>query len=194
MSYGDCFHEETRVIDGVAYYITHSYDNHTDPPWDEGLSVHREGSVMVTDGYGVLFRSGYRAEDYDPEEYADTMGFDPAIDADATALMEQAARMQMAKLLYAKQGRHDKNLYLDVWETLKIARKDGWGGTDHTPEEAVERMYQWMRGWYNDDWHYIGIEVTNKSNGQRASLWGVESEDTNYHEEVIADLIAETSD
>lgn len=57
-----------------------------------------------------------------------------------------------------------------------------------------------IRDYYNDGWSYIGIVVELQSRpcahcGERrtvdASLWRIESNATEYHAEVVADLLAE---
>jgi hypothetical protein len=63
-----------------------------------------------------------------------------------------------------------------------------------TIEKQYRRMYELNQGW----WGYIGIEVTLFVCGAEIaseSLWGIESDEKEYHKEVVKDLLsAVTSD
>jgi hypothetical protein len=67
-------------------------------------------------------------------------------------------------------------------------------------EEAVRRDYEFLRGWCNDDWRYVGVIVTlmvEDEDGQlvesdpalQDSLWRVETWD-DYHMEVAIECAA----
>lgn len=85
--------------------------------------------------------------------------------------------------------------YYDFAEAMVIAKRDGWGlGKDDLAElerklgrkptrkqiieAAVERDYEYLRGWCNDEWHWIGVIVTlYDADGKKLgsdSLWGVD--------------------
>jgi hypothetical protein len=105
----------------------------------------------------------------------------------------------------------DSRRFYDFAETIKLAKRDGWGlGDEHKTEltrklgraptkreitaESVRRDYEFLRGWCNDQWTYIGVTVTltdpdGKELGED-SLWGVESFGDYWKE--IADELAET--
>jgi len=56
-----------------------------------------------------------------------------------------------------------------------------------------------LRQFCTDQWHYCGIVVTlldadGEPDSVDASLWGIESDCTDYHEEVINELIQECLD
>ncbi len=84
--------------------------------------------------------------------------------------------------------------YYDFAEAVKIAKRDGWGLSSEglaelaaklgrTPTKgqiavaAVERDYEMLRGWCNDEWHWIGVCVDiYDAEGEEAysdSVWGV---------------------
>ena len=87
--------------------------------------------------------------------------------------------------------------WYDFNESLEIARKENWGswdefkaelrrslGRDPTRDEitfaAVEKDYEYLLGWCNGDWGYIGVEVkllNGKIDGDEwsDSVWGVGS-------------------
>ena len=74
---------------------------------------------------------------------------------------------------------------------------------------TIQLAYQWRTGtrcsacrlqisaaWCNDQWHYCGIVVTlldadGEPDSIKASLWGIESDGDDYHEEAIGELIFE---
>jgi hypothetical protein len=83
--------------------------------------------------------------------------------------------------------------FYDFAEAVRIAKRDGWGLGDkekaelakrlgRTPTagdivaEAVERDYAYLRGWCNDEWHYVGftteIETPDGRRVDGESVWG----------------------
>ena len=92
--------------------------------------------------------------------------------------------------------RNSKRFY-DFAEATRIAKRDGWGlgdearealtiklGRAPTPSEviaqAVENDFQYLHGWCNDEWHYVGVCVRHVSQDadERYSYatWGIESD------------------
>lgn len=109
------------------------------------------------------------------------------------------------RLLYWERGYY--RLY-NFAATMKKAKAEGWGlgkedeaelaaklGRTPTPREiiaqAVERDFDRLRAWCNNEWHWIGVAVTlEDENGNELgheSLWGIES-DGDYWREVACDL------
>lgn len=64
-----------------------------------------------------------------------------------------------------------------------------------TRKQCIEAQAQWMfdflRGWCNDDWFYIGIVVRDVETGVEESCWGIESNCEDYIQEIISDLCEE---
>jgi hypothetical protein len=106
---------------------------------------------------------------------------------------------------------HGAHRFYDFAETMKLARRDGWGlspdkiaamergmGRKATPGEiiaaAVESDFQFLRGWCNDEWHYVGYMVTieNPDGTETAgdSCWGFEGI-REYMREVSKDVFSE---
>lgn len=107
--------------------------------------------------------------------------------------------------------RHDKRFY-DHAETMRIAKRDGWGLTpEHVAElgrklgrtptdgdiaaEAVRRDYEYLRGWCNDEWSYVGVCVCALDDegepiGDKYdhALWGVDSCSDDYIREIAREL------
>lgn len=100
----------------------------------------------------------------------------------------------------------------DVQAAIALAHKDGWGvGDDEIAAltkkhgraptrgeivaRAVEKDFDFLRGWCNDDWHYCGVAVQaldadGKPMGDEFehALWGIESNAGDYLKEVAAEL------
>jgi len=66
--------------------------------------------------------------------------------------------------------------------------------------EAVRLDYEFLRGWCNDDWRYVGVIVTHLPDNMdddeveidyRFALWGIESDADDYIEETAHELIDE---
>lgn len=105
--------------------------------------------------------------------------------------------------------------FYDVSASMKIAKRDGWGlcdeekanlaaklGRPPTAGEiraaAVEKDFEFLRGWCNDEWHYCGIGVQlldedGEPVGEEYehALWGIESNADDYLKEVACELAAE---
>ena len=76
--------------------------------------------------------------------------------------------------------------YLYDWqEACRLARKDGWNTEPYDAPNQVARAVQadfdFLRGWINDDWRYVGVRVTIPGTSFEDSLWGVETY-KDYHE------------
>lgn len=99
----------------------------------------------------------------------------------------------------------DNHLY-DLRATLEIAKRDGWGCEEQgltkaqAAELAVRKDFEYLKGWCDGSWHYIGITVARwdavstdqiQQQKNRAELWGIESDSEDYHKQVIDELIRE---
>jgi len=177
---------ETREIDGRKYHIEWQYDYTSGRP--EGES----------DGHGVCvdinFDPATFGEDHDPEE-------------DGELDLEEVVRHKMMRVLDTASRRQTWYRVYDVWETMKVAKANGWRDlkweAEHpnaTEEEklmaAVDADFNYLQGWYDDDWHWCGITVIlldeeGDPTGDEASLWGLTSDDAECHEEVIKELASE---
>lgn len=69
--------------------------------------------------------------------------------------------------------------YYDWKATLKIAKRDGWGTRNGDLMGAVRRDFEYLRGWCNDVWCYVGLIVELYDAGdnliEEDSCWGYES-------------------
>ena len=74
---------------------------------------------------------------------------------------------------------HYSRRYYDWKETLKIAKRDGWGPCNGDLMDVVRRDYEYLRAWCNDTWYYVGLivelyDVNDELIGED-SCWGYES-------------------
>jgi hypothetical protein len=93
--------------------------------------------------------------------------------------------------------------YYDMEETAALAKRDGWGCRKEMPKGATRAQiaaqaaledYKHLKAWCNDQWHWAYVTVTASLDGVElghASLYGIESTDTEYMVEVANDLIDE---
>lgn len=106
-------------------------------------------------------------------------------------------------VLYAERG---AAILYDYEEACRIARKDGWGSKNCKPEmskrqkaaTAARDDYNFLRGWCNDLWCYVGVVVSllddEGDEMDQRSLWRIESDDYAYHEIVARELAQQLAD
>lgn len=87
--------------------------------------------------------------------------------------------------------RNAYQFYYDWQKAMKMAVKD-WGfKTKSEALKAVQRDFDYLRGWLNDNWSYVFVTVEYE--GEKESVGGVETFN-DYHiemgNEMLADLIA----
>jgi hypothetical protein len=82
----------------------------------------------------------------------------------------------------------------DWASTCRKARAEGWNakpcGAPDRIERAVQSDFDYLKGYLAGDWQYIGVTVT-APDGQEVSLWGVETSDDDYVEEIEHELADE---
>ncbi len=103
-------------------------------------------------------------------------------------------------ILNSDRGSHR---FYDFAKAVRIAKRDKWNTAPYEwPSEgarahaAAMADYERLRQFCTDQWHYCGIVVTlldadDEPDSVNASLWGIESDSPEYHEEVIGELITE---
>lgn len=97
--------------------------------------------------------------------------------------------------------------YYDIAASLVIAKRDKWGvaGGKHGNEtdrqyavRAVEADYDFLYGWANDQWAYVGVVVTSVEDPNESdSIFGIEGNAYAYLAETaheLAEGIAERLD
>lgn len=105
-------------------------------------------------------------------------------------------------------------LFYDWAEAIKIAKRDGWGMSredqikfawkhwrcptkGEIAASAVERDFDYLRRWANDQWHwvYVTVECDDELHGEQAeSLGGLQSDDDAYIVDVAFELADQISD
>ena len=103
----------------------------------------------------------------------------------------------------------------DIQAAINLAKKDGWGLSEKTHAELIARLkreptkgelvaaivvrdFEFLNGWVNGEWHYMGVTVSpvdnhggvDDSDEFAHALWGVESTG-DYWREVAAELANE---
>jgi hypothetical protein len=183
MSY-DTIHTETYTHkNGKAYLVEVEPDYHYGPPEEN------------SDGHGPVVEMDF---DPDDEGAVDDYIYDNTAE-DSIEEIEERARMGMMRLL-GKYSYAGQRKYYDVWEALKIAKKD-WGcTTDEQARAAVDKDFEYLDGWYSDDWHWVSVAVYaldedgEKDEESCSCVCGFEStiiEQREYFVATIEELIAD---
>jgi hypothetical protein len=147
----DIYHQETYTHKcGKKYHVALYYDYDMGPPQEEG------------DGYGVTERLDWNPTD---EEQLEQHLLDEEPE------LEEETRLRLMRQLSRPSNRYDSGLYYDVLSSLHKARADGWGANpdwkaanpNATKEEelmyVVNKDFKYLKGWYDDDWHYLTLGV-----------------------------------
>lgn len=131
----DSFHDEiyTDPHTGMQYRVDYYADHDSGPP------------QRVSDGHGVVTEQGYDLSDPEVRELIAE-----------SATEDMAMRMPLFKLLHANRGHF---LYYDTVASISKAIHE-WGCKPEEAPAAVEQDYEYLRGWYDNDWHYMTIQVT----------------------------------
>lgn len=137
MARKDSFHDEiyTDPRTGMQYRVDYYADHGYTPPHEN------------EDGHGVVVELDYAHDDEGEIETRREWG----------SLTEEAA-MRMAAY---RELHHDRTgyVYYDVIASINKAIRE-WGCKPEDAPAAVESDYEYLRGWYQDDWHYMTIQVT----------------------------------
>lgn len=164
-------HGDTFEHNGRTFRFEFERDNDHEPPWEDG------------DGHGIV--SDWRPKD---------------------------DKRAGEKVLSREDRWGGRCRFYDVQATQAKALKEGWGigpeeeqalaqqlGRVPTKRQivaaAVEREFQWIRRWCNDEWFYGGVVVTlldeDMFHEDDKSVWGIESEDIATQDEVARQLTDE---
>lgn len=93
--------------------------------------------------------------------------------------------------------------FYDFAAACKLALAEGWDAKPYNTGQETKRQqaakaaradFERLRGWCNDEWHYVGVVVTASRDGidlGSASLWGIESDAGDYLDEVATELLDE---
>lgn len=183
------------------------------------MSRYVEHTETFTHKSGKKYRVEWIA-DYDfgsPLEWNDSHGVTERMDwnptndeqleqhiADNEPELEEETRLRMMRVLSRPMSCYDSGLYYDFMASCETARTV-WGVQPEKVVEVVEKDYAYLKGWYDDDWHWVILEVTaldeddepdetlSTSVGGYEStiMWPRNDDDRQYHDDAINDQIAE---
>ena len=166
---------------GLKYAITWEYDNDSGSPIEMG-------------DCGVVDKMMWNPTDEGKlEEYLDQ--YDVGL--------EEESRLRLMRVLRAPSYRSQSGIYYDYLASLNRAHTE-WGIQDHDDVvRIVEADFEWLKGWYNDDWHWIAVSAAPIDpdtdvvlNEHRQHIGGYESSILESHrdvwrEEAIREIISE---
>lgn len=185
----DVFHTEIyEHKNGKKYHVEWTYDHCFGAPHEEH------------DGHGVVVELSFDPTDEDERE----SHLHYAFDEDDETLIEEEARLSLMKVLRCRDRYADDLVCYDVWETLKKAKVEGWGSATNDEElmAAVLADFEYLHGWYNDEWHWCTVGVApldedgepdetyrHYCGGYESTI--LDSEHRMWHDAVIEDQIAQ---
>lgn len=122
---------------GLKYAVNWSYDNDSGSP----LEVGECGPTEVMN--------------WDPTDQEDLDWHIESYDVG----LEEESRLRLLKVLRKPNRMQATGIYYDYLTALNKAHTE-WGITDHDAAvRAVDADYEWLKGWYNDDWHWVTLSV-----------------------------------
>lgn len=130
----DIYHQETYAHkNGKKYHVCWYYDHDMGAPQIEG------------DGYGVTERMDWNPTDEEQLEQH-LLDYEPEL--------EEETRLRLMRVVCRSSG-----LYYDVLASLHKAKTE-WGFDDPVKAmEIVDKDFEFLKGWYDDDWHWLTVSV-----------------------------------
>lgn len=174
----DIYHQEKFTHkNGKTYHVCWYYDHDYGSPLENG------------DGYGVTERMDWNPTDEEQLEQHI---------ADYEPELEEETRLRLMRVLCRSSG-----LYYDVLSSLHLARTE-WGVAPERCMEVVEKDFAYLKGWYDDDWHWLTIGVAPLDDdgepveddreycgGYESTILNSDEENRRYKAEVINDQISQ---
>lgn len=135
----DIYHQEIYTHkSGKKYHVCWYYDHDFGSPLENG------------DGYGVTERMDWNPTDEEQLEQH-LLDYEPEL--------EEETRLRLMRQLCRPSNRYDSGLYYDVLSSLHKAKTE-WGIEDPVKAmEAVEKDFDYLEGWYDDDWFWLTVGV-----------------------------------
>ena len=132
------YHEETYTHKcGKTYNVRWYYDYDYGSPLENG------------DGYGVTERLDWNPTNEEQLEQH-------IIDNEPE--LEEETRLRLMRVLSRASSWRESGLYYDVLSSLHMAKTE-WGVAPERCMEVVEKDYAYLKGWYDDDWHWLTCSV-----------------------------------
>lgn len=148
------------------------YSNPKKCPFDNQRGYAGEEERVYPNGWKLLFKLVHD-EDYGP----------PWKECDGHGEVECTRRTleNWERDWVLRWDGYDKLVY-DYKASLEIAKRDGWGCG--RPEDAVKADFDYLYGYCNDDWWYVGIIVQLYDEDglliDEDSCWGFETSSMSY--------------
>jgi hypothetical protein len=162
---------------------------------------------QVVESGGFRFRINIERDDHSGPPWEDSDGHGP--------VSEWTTRGKApGETVLSADGRSKR--YYNVAEAIKIAKRDGWdaepyntGTKGERAARAVKRDFEYLKGWCNDEWWYVGVIVTllpgdgsefptDTETDYSHALWGIESISDEYlaaeAQEHIDEILAEKAE
>ena len=180
----DIYHQETYAHkNGKKYHVCWYYDYDFGSPLENG------------DGYGVTERMSWNPTNEEQLEQH-LLDYEPEL--------EEETRLRLMRVLHkASSWRDDSGLYYDVLSSMHKARTE-WGVAPEHVQEVVEKDFAYLKGWYDDDWHWLTIGVApldendepmedhrEYCGGYESTILSDTEENIAYRTEVINDQISQ---
>ena len=132
------YHQETYTHKcGKTYNVRWYYDYDYGSPLENG------------DGYGVTERLDWNPTNEEQLEQHIV---------DYETELEEETRLRLMRVLSRASSWRESGLYYDVLSSLHKAKTE-WGVAPERCMEVVEKDYAYLKGWYDDDWHWLTCSV-----------------------------------
>ena len=179
----DIHHQETYTHkNGKSYHVCWYYD-------------HDYGSPLENDdGYGETVRMNWNPTNEEQLEQHI---------ADNEPELEEETRLRLMRQLQIPSSWRDEGLYYDVLSSLHKAKTE-WGVAPERCMEVVEKDFKYLKGWYDDDWHWLTVGVApldedgkpmedhrEYCGGYESTILNDDEDNNSYRTEAIEDKIGE---
>jgi hypothetical protein len=143
---------------------------------------------LTLNGHSFSVRIEHDQDSGPPWEEQDTLG--------EVTEWEKRTKHPHERILSREYRRNDLAdcHFYDFAGAVRKARSEGFKGP--AAQQAAEREFDYLRRWCIGEWSYVGIVVTlldaqGEETDQSASLWGIESDQDDIHNEVALELAHE---
>ena len=180
-SFRDRVKQEYKVQRAKGYPPKHAlqiakfearYSNKKKCPFDNAWGYEGEEARTYPNGWKLVFKIEHDS-DFGP----------PWTDCDGHGKVEWVHRyLEDWERDWVLSWNGSSKLLYDYKASLEIAKRDGWG--PGRPEDAVKADFDYLYGYCNDDWWYVGIVVELYDENERLisedSCWGFETSSMSY--------------
>jgi hypothetical protein len=165
------FDDDTFEVRGYRFRVRFPPDEDHGAPWED-----YDGHGIVSDWTTRSKRAGERvlSEDHNSKRYYDVAA------SIKIAKKDQWGPIHCAICDKSDHGPYDQQYGPHAKDHNFTAEPAGI-----TAARAVERDYEFLRGWCNDEWHYCGVVVTlieedDEDSEEEESVWGIEDNADEY--------------